>query len=402
MRRLLFCFLIALPVAANAQFEASTKAAKDVRDQSRSEAAQEEGSEGGAPEGTMEAAGGEKAGGDKGAGTTHTVEKGDTLWDLSQKYLGSPWYWPKVWSYNPEIANPHWIYPGNVVKFVGTGEEVPTQVEVGEGPEGEQPEVEPGTIMEDEDRVSVAGKLGYQTKGGVNIRTPGFVTPEEIEESGVLAESSAETTMLTFPQTAFATFKKSGDVHVGATYLVFRKGKEILHPITGERVGYQTNLIGTVKLLRVDKNFSVVQITATWDEIHRGDLIGPYSENLVRHVNPKPNERANEGYVVAATRGWLTQMGEQETLIVDKGANDGVQPGNTMTILRALDGNSPSATLRPQDREPGFPLEEVGTCMAVEVKSKASICVLIRSWHEIVKGDRFEMRTGRGGPAASP
>src|SRR6185312_7029251 len=52
---------------------------------------------------------------------THNVVKGDTLWDLSQHYLGNPWYWPKVWSYNPQIANPHWIYPGDKVKFSGQG-----------------------------------------------------------------------------------------------------------------------------------------------------------------------------------------------------------------------------------------------------------------------------------------
>ncbi|HYO70640.1 MAG TPA: LysM peptidoglycan-binding domain-containing protein, partial [Archangium sp.] len=67
-------------------------------------------------------------------GEVHTVERGDTLWDLSQKYLGSPWYWPKVWSYNPEIANPHWIYPGNTVRFFPAGEEVPSRVETGTGP----------------------------------------------------------------------------------------------------------------------------------------------------------------------------------------------------------------------------------------------------------------------------
>ncbi|HZI15707.1 MAG TPA: LysM domain-containing protein, partial [Myxococcus sp.] len=50
---------------------------------------------------------------DSAPGEVHAVQDGDTLWDLSQRYLGSPWYWPKVWSYNPEIANPHWIYPGN-------------------------------------------------------------------------------------------------------------------------------------------------------------------------------------------------------------------------------------------------------------------------------------------------
>ncbi len=60
----------------------------------------------------------------------HSVVKGDTLWDLSQRYLGSPWYWPKVWSFNPEIANPHWIYPGNQVRFYRSGDEGPSRVEV--------------------------------------------------------------------------------------------------------------------------------------------------------------------------------------------------------------------------------------------------------------------------------
>src|SRR4051812_39898549 len=83
--------------------------------------------EGGPQEGAVEVAPSEKPEkGGKSGNTTHTVEKGDTLWDLSQKILGSPWYWPKVWSYNPEIANPHWIYPGNQVRFMATAEEVPT------------------------------------------------------------------------------------------------------------------------------------------------------------------------------------------------------------------------------------------------------------------------------------
>src|SRR6476661_5543146 len=79
-----------------------------------------------------------EGGNDTAPGEVHTVQKGDTLWDLSQQYLGSPWYWPKVWSYNPEIANPHWIYPGNKVRFFPAGEEVPSRVEVGNAPE--QPE----------------------------------------------------------------------------------------------------------------------------------------------------------------------------------------------------------------------------------------------------------------------
>src|SRR5207253_2179948 len=51
----------------------------------------------------------------------YTILKGDTLWDLSQKFLNNPWYWPKIWSLNPGIENPHWIYPGNPLK-IRTGE----------------------------------------------------------------------------------------------------------------------------------------------------------------------------------------------------------------------------------------------------------------------------------------
>ena len=52
-----------------------------------------------------------------GVSDVHVVQPGDTLWDLSSKYLNSPWVWPRVWSYNPHITNPHWIYPGQVVRF---------------------------------------------------------------------------------------------------------------------------------------------------------------------------------------------------------------------------------------------------------------------------------------------
>jgi hypothetical protein len=384
--------LILAPLAANAQMENDAKA---LRDSSKGgDASGDEGAQG-QPEGTIEATpGGDKEGGNT---SSHTVEKGDTLWDLSQKYLGSPWYWPKVWSYNPEIANPHWIYPGNVVKFVGSGEEVPTQVEVGKEPD----EVEPGTIVEDEDRVSTAGKIGYTPKNGVHVRSPGFVTDKEIEESGIIFGSSAESNMLSFPQTVYLKFNKDGDAHLGGTYVVFRKGKEVLHPITGDRIGYQTVLLGTVKLNRIDKKLSVAQIGAAWDEIHRGDLIGPLNDDLSRRVLAKANDREAKGVVVSSMRTWQTVMGEHEFLIVDKGSEAGVQPGNTMTIVRQLEGNNPTATINPTQIEEGYPTEDMGTCMAIEVKNKVSVCILIRSLHEIVRGDRFEMRTGKGGPAAS-
>ena len=56
----------------------------------------------------------------------HVVEDGDTLWDICEAVLGRPELWPRVWSMNPEITNPHWIYPGDIIRFEVPSEDLPS------------------------------------------------------------------------------------------------------------------------------------------------------------------------------------------------------------------------------------------------------------------------------------
>src|SRR5215831_4792526 len=115
----------------------------------------------------------------EGEAQVHTVEKGDTLWVLSGKYLGSPWYWPKVWSYNPQIANPHWIYPGNQVRFYpgNGGQETPTRAEMVTG--GDEDEVDPGQPVEDDGEVQLI-RLPVEAKTRELVAKDGFATPNEV------------------------------------------------------------------------------------------------------------------------------------------------------------------------------------------------------------------------------
>lgn len=329
-------------------------------------------------------------------GTQHTVEKGDTLWDLSQKFLGSPWYWPKVWSYNPEIANPHWIYPGNEVRFYGSGEEVPTQVEVGQ-PEAE---VEQGEMYDD--KVNVVGQIGFRPKNAISVASPGFVTNREVEESGQLYGSFSEATMLSYPDRIYVRFGKKAP-RLGESYLVFRRGGEIIHPVTHDSIGYMTEILAEARVIRVEKdNHATVQLIKQYEEVRRGDLLGPLNEPVMRAVAPRPNERdVKDVFVVADVRRYPAMLGENSLAIMDKGSDDGVKIGNVFTIWRQHDPLPQVALMQPTVIDEAFPREDIGQCIAFEVKAKASLCLVSSSIREFVLGDHAEIRASGNGKRAA-
>jgi hypothetical protein len=334
-------------------------------------------------------------------GQVHTVVRGDTLWDLSQSYLGSPWYWPKVWSYNPEIANPHWIYPGNKVRFFPAGEEVPSRVETGTGPGemiAEEGDIQAATELgpaSGESLVSVTGKIGYEPQNNTLVMTKGFVTAKEVEEAGKVDSSFSEAEMLSFPETVYVRFKRKIEAKVGERFLVYRTVQEVKHPRdTEKRVGYLTELAGTLRVLSVGDKYVTAQITDTWDPIMRGDLVGPYGERVMDRVALKPNAKALKATVVIPMVPFLTLTGEHHFLVMDKGSADGVEVGNTFTILHREDTVGKMLLEEKTDKSKTLPDEPVAVCMVTEVKERTSNCLLTTSLREIAPGDRAEMRVG--------
>jgi hypothetical protein len=342
-------------------------------------------------------------------GVTHTVEGGDTLWDLSQRYLGNPWYWPKVWSYNPEIANPHWIYPGNKLRFFSGGEEVPAQVE--QPTEIAAPDTEdivPSSEFQvnGADLVSVSGKIGYEPKAARAVALSGFVTSRELEEAGVLENASTDAFMLSYLDTAFIRFKKRDEVRVGDKYVVFHTTTAINHPTTGRKLGYLTDFLGILKVVAVDDKLTTAQITNAWQPIERGDLVGPFNERLADQIVPRRNEQEVKGVIVTALVPYLTLIGEHQLLVVDKGSKDGVQVGNTFTVIRQTDLGARldlDALLNPtlaQVRK-ALPPTSIATCLVSEVKEMTSNCLLTRSLVEVVPGDQAIMLVDKDPKAPS-
>ncbi len=355
--------------------------------------------EGGLPEGAStiapEPGGSQSTGKASAPGTQHTVEKGDTLWDLTQKYLGSPWYWPKVWSYNPEIANPHWIYPGNEIRFYNQGEDAPGRVEAG----ADELDVDEGEMMDD--RIQVTGQIGFRAKPGMAVVSPGFVTEDEVESSGTIVGSFAESIALTYPDHIYVNFEKAP--RLGESYLVFRNEGAVTHPVTNNSIGFFTAVLAEVKVIRVDGDKqATVQIVKQYDEVRRGDWLGPAGEPVTRRVLARPNEKeVKDAYLVADARLYPTGMGEHQTVIMDKGSNDGVKVGATFTFWRQHDPLPPDALMQPTGIDDRFPREDIGQCVAYEVKKTATLCLITASIREFVRGERAEIRLPGSKPRAS-
>jgi hypothetical protein len=344
---------------------------------------------------------------------TYTVRSGDTLWDLSGRFLNNPWYWPKIWSYNPEIANPHWIYPGNVLKFYPSAEEAPTRVEPVDAVAAEEPpeavrELEDfsradlggAASIDEQDAVAVSGpyKIGYVPPRTRFARHDTFVTPRELAESGAIRAAFEEKIMLSSDDRAYARFQSATEVKPGETYVVYKTERAIYHPVTKELFGYQSSVLGAAKVVAVDDKAATVIIVQSYEPIERGAMLGPWTDKVYRPVARKANRHALEGRIIATQADVITMVGEHHVVFVDRGEADGVEEGNLLTVVRSGDllGRDPYAA--PWDSD--LPTEDVGHLLVIDVKERASAALVTKSLTELVIGDRIQMRSdgvGSGG-----
>jgi hypothetical protein len=366
----------------------------------------------------------EEFGGDKkeegegGEGTdapeTYTVKDGDTLWNLSAKFLNNPWYWPKIWSYNPQLDNPNWIYPGNVIRFYpggaagdeagegggdGDGDKGSEGGGDGDGEGGGDGDGDDGDEGGEDDYDIDLGDEATELKAtfddndvkkslqrlarrkGVVARRQFFIPEKKLQEAGEVENSPTEKSMLSLYDSVWVDFKTKPEP--GAKLQIFRPTKTVYHPVKGLPLGTIIELVGE---LRVDANSdgkSLATITASWERVLRGDYVAQVEEAKLRTVEPVPNDSEVKGYVADTAYYEGTSLGQHTIVIVDKGEKDGVKPGNTFTIKRATD------PLTGDQR--GLTDEVIGRVLVTDVRDDTSVGLLTYSNRAIVAGDRIEM-----------
>jgi len=324
----------------------------------------------------------------------HNVERGDTLWDISGKYLGNPWYWPKVWSYNPEIENPHWIYPGDDVRFYPDDGKIET-----DGDKRDLDDVSKGDFNRpdygEDDDVTTAGAIGFEGKRSVLSRHDGFVTPRELAESATIARSPEEKEWFAEGDTVYLDWPKRETAKVGESYVIFRTARMIEHPTEDLELGYITEVLGNMRIVAADpkESYLVARVDKSFSEIRRGDYIGPAGARAARRITRKANNVSLNGYVVDMVEPDRLNIGTYEYVFLDKGRRDGVEEGNTFDVFRRIDGLDLQPDSVPYDET--LPDLKLAQLLVVDTKETASTAIIVYAVSEVVPGDRIRMRQSK-------
>jgi hypothetical protein len=220
----------------------------------------------------------------------YVIKRGDTLWDLSGRFLEDPFLWPRLWQSNQYITNPHWIYPGNPIRFYPF-----EKVEV---PPAKPAEIKPTEVKPPEVKPEIAKKPPVEEKPveevAPSVRPPevalkpeaippaeerwaGFVTKKEFPGIGVVVEPKERGRLLMAEgDIVYLAFKKRDPIEIGERFTIFRTSPVIKHPLTGENLGRKVSILGECKVIGAHDAMYTAHIFKSYRAIERGDRITQY------------------------------------------------------------------------------------------------------------------------------
>ena len=263
----------------------------------------------------------------------YTVVKGDTLWDISARFLSLPWLWPEVWRINPQIENPHLIYPGDDIRLVFVDGEPTLNLERGtagrtyKGSPGEDGRLKPTIRVSALDTAIPAIPLdavqGYLVENRVVRPAELFAAPYVLEgEGGRLIIGSGDRLYV------------RGVLPDSVAYNFVRKGPTYVDPVTGEVLGQEATYLGLGRVVAKDLAVSTMLVNSTRQEIQMGDRVLPTEERNVQSTfYPSSPGEDVEGLIISVFGG-VTQVGQYDVVVLNRGGREGLQIGNVLAIYK--------------------------------------------------------------------
>ncbi len=252
----------------------------------------------------------------------YVVVPGDTLWSIAGKFLKDPWRWPQLWKLNQnEIKNPHWIYPGEVIVLDRSGP---------------LPELNLGDTVKLMPRVHSEGTDKHAVPGiPPRVIEPFLSRPLVIELDGLdqaprIIAAQADRVYLGAGDIAYVSGIK--DAKTDSLWQIYRPGKALVDPESQTTLGYEAVFLGDSRVIKAGDP-ATVEIIDAQQEIGRGDRLVATGPLTLNHYAPHAPAAMIHGRIIAS-RGGLRETGPQNVVTLNKGKNDGLEPGHVLALSR--------------------------------------------------------------------
>jgi nucleoid-associated protein YgaU len=328
-------------------------------------------------------------------GWIHVVRPADTLWDISDAYLGTPWVWPSIWEDNRNIPNPHLIEPGDRIWITPThmrrltkaeaeaflanrppepaaAEEFEVALQEPELPPVE-PEVAPEIPVVPEER---------STQEVANRESAGLISPKRLESAASIVGSDAVRIMLSQEDEIFIGLGE-GEVEVGDQFTIFRTHQKVFDPDTGALLGYHVETLGWLEVEAVYPETAQSRIRMSTGGVEVGDHVIP-REPLPARIAVQDSPQGIEGKISFFPND-RALMGYNDFVYLNRGTDDGLQVGSPLEVYRVgypVRDSSVGKNVQVPDRV-------VAQLLVVRADEEASVAVVTFAKTELAMGDRF-------------
>ena len=272
-----------------------------------------------------------------GAPQVYVVRKGDTLWDISKRFLKNPVRWPEIWASNKHVKNPHWIFPGDRLLMCTYNGQPIIGKDEGDGCEGIIRRYTGGTKLQPQVRVE-----------SLNSAIP--VIPLEyikqwLERSMIVANDSLEGTpyiLGTADQRVLAAkgqtvYARGQGMQVGQRYAVYREGEPYLFTdANGKKynAGLELTQVASGVAVRGENDITTLELTDTYNaEVRRGDRVLPeYDPMLPTLFYPTNADNVTADGSIVRVMGSIGTAAVHSVVTIDRGSLQGVQSGHVFSV----------------------------------------------------------------------
>ena len=302
----------------------------------------------------------------------YTVVKGDTLWDISGKFLRDPWRWPEVWQGNPQVENPDLIFPGDVLvlTFVD-GRPVLRSLRRETVRLSPKPRV-----------VDFSSAIPLIDPGAIQayITAPLVTDENELRKAGYIADGFDSRLLMGKYDKFYARNIENQDV---TEFRLFRSGRRFIDPISKELLGWEAVHVGDANMINPGDPAKLV-ISRSYQDVTIRDRLRPVlNKRAPLFYYPKAPDNENLRGVILETPNKSAELGALSVVTLNLGEREGVQNGDVFRVL----------SQRMQRKDPitnkGFeiPEENVGLALVFRTFEKVSYALITNSNRQILPGD---------------